>query len=877
MAPAGPSPDAPTFDELSIAAQRAIDVIARLDDDTDVTAKALEKLRSLARGGGSRQWREFRDVANLKAGKRSGADKALAAVRELGARVLRSPALHADVRRFSSLLAARVVELGSAYARFKEERGLADYGDLELLLLRLLEDPDDAAHLAADLELVVVDEFQDTSPLQLAIFQRLRALVPESRWVGDAKQAIYGFRGADPALVDGVVESAGAAPETLKCNYRSNAALVGLVGRLFREAFGDEASLEPHRDTAPGAVERWVLEGKNMGLQWAGLADGVARLRAAGRPCREIAVLARKNSDAQGIAAACEARGIPALLELPGILAGREGAVVLAALRVLADPGDSLAAATVLHLLDGDPAGPTPAWLERRLRRLAARSDGGDALETFAAGWQGEEVIERLRAIEVRGLAPSQALTEAVAALDLASRIQGWGEPSRRAANLDTLTSMAGEYEREAAASGSAPTLAGLVTHLDGLDESRKDTIKPPYGIDAITVSTYHRAKGLEWPVVVLTSLDSGRDPDLWQPEVTGGSPGSGDPLEGRRLRFWPWPFGFAGMFGKRAEFPPLDKAADASDEGIAARARDDAEALRLLYVGFTRAKDVLVLAHPEGKDAWLRSLPGVNALLPTTPPEGEAPATADGVVVDLPDLGTTYTLRRLTAGAAAAGELQTTSWLAAPAAAGAAEPVARFHNPSAAKLPGGEPAMRIVTLEPQRPALVKLAKGAERQLGEAVHTYFAALPSLRVANADQRLAVAERCLRAFGVADALQPGVLVEMGVRFEAWVADVFPDAAWLTETPLVGLRTGGGSWRGAVDLLLELPSGAVVVVDHKAGATVAERVPAKAAVYAGQLAAYREALEAQGLEVDSCWLHFPLAGALVGLVSPPFGRRP
>jgi ATP-dependent helicase/nuclease subunit A len=55
------------------------------------------------------------------------------------------------------------------------------------------------------LELILVDEFQDTSPIQLAIFSKLAKLVKHSFWVGDEKQAIYGFRGADPELMKGVV------------------------------------------------------------------------------------------------------------------------------------------------------------------------------------------------------------------------------------------------------------------------------------------------------------------------------------------------------------------------------------------------------------------------------------------------------------------------------------------------------------------------------------------------------------------------------------------------------------------------------------------------------------------------------------------------
>ena len=71
--------------------------------------------------------------------------------------------------------------------------------------------------LAERIDLVLVDEFQDTSPIQLAIFLALAEVSPRSVWVGDQKQAIYGFRGTDPALMDAVIEQilAGAEPEVV--------------------------------------------------------------------------------------------------------------------------------------------------------------------------------------------------------------------------------------------------------------------------------------------------------------------------------------------------------------------------------------------------------------------------------------------------------------------------------------------------------------------------------------------------------------------------------------------------------------------------------------------------------------------------------------
>ena len=85
-----------------------------------------------------------------------------------------------------------------AFSDFKKKAGLIDFVDQEHLSLKLLERQDVRAILNEKLDIVLVDEFQDTSPIQLALFVQLAGLAPRSIWVGDQKQAIYGFRGTIP-------------------------------------------------------------------------------------------------------------------------------------------------------------------------------------------------------------------------------------------------------------------------------------------------------------------------------------------------------------------------------------------------------------------------------------------------------------------------------------------------------------------------------------------------------------------------------------------------------------------------------------------------------------------------------------------------------
>ena len=104
--------------------------------------------------------------------------------------------------------------------------------------MELLRDPDPRLQLSERIESVFVDEFQDTSPLQLAVFVAMSRIAKSSVWVGDPKQAIYGFRGTDPDLITYVAPNIRKATKgeesTLDKNWRSRPGLVD----FFNDAFG---------------------------------------------------------------------------------------------------------------------------------------------------------------------------------------------------------------------------------------------------------------------------------------------------------------------------------------------------------------------------------------------------------------------------------------------------------------------------------------------------------------------------------------------------------------------------------------------------------------------------------------------------------------
>lgn len=541
LAADGPLDAAPGTSLLKLAEQALEQLTQLTSDTTKVTADAIRKLRQLP-SQNTPHWGRYPDAARIKAGAKSGADDILDSLRTHASQVRQFPELHEDLRQFCILLAEQTIGVEQQYVEYKTERGLVDYTDLETLLLDLLHHPELAARLQQDFQLVLVDEFQDTNPLQLGIFQRLRELSERNRWVGDPKQAIYGFRDTDPELVDGIWNSIPQSNRhTLGRNFRSQRGLVQLTGALFAPIFGEEANQTPQKPAAERGVERWLFSSKNQPGDSLSLACGVAQLHREGIRFGDILILERTNRQLQETVSALESLGIPCLLESPGLLQTREAAVILAGLRLVADRSDSLAAATVLHL-QSDPDVATPEWISERIRDVQQQEEAKAAAAEgerpdFRMPWQDDPRFAALEAVDCSLLSPTAVVRQVVEALDLPALIHQWGAVARRASGIDSLLQHANEYEQQMLSDGQAATLSGLILYLEQLAEAGEDLRYPPLGHNAVTLMTYHGAKGLEWPVVILSGLNSDRKADVWKPIVSGGGTAEGSPLQGRSLR----------------------------------------------------------------------------------------------------------------------------------------------------------------------------------------------------------------------------------------------------------------------------------------------------------------------------------------------------
>ena len=268
------------------------------------------------------------------------------------------------------------------------------------------------------------------------------------------------------------------------------------------------------------------------------------------------------------------------------------------------------------------------------------------------------------------------------------------------------------------------------------------------------------------------------------------------------------------------------------------------------------------MFAHRDARYGWLNQLDGINSLLDYNLDEGE---------YELNGIDTSVVIRRLNTAMAQDCRIQTPEqerWLSLVGNPDPPEFALRYHSPSQQTADQADAAFRMTEL----PGPSHFPSGANEDqyaaIGNAVHSYLASLPSTRSLSNKEKERVAERCLSAFSATGILSPSVLVSTGERFCEWVEQNYPDARWHTEITMTAPRSAGGQWFGTGDLLLQLPDGDIVIVDHKSAPIRREHCLAKAATFASQIRAYCEMVTTAGEKVRSAFIHFPLAGVIAEL---------
>ncbi|QFI77210.1 AAA family ATPase [Bradyrhizobium betae] len=565
----------------------------------------------------------------------------------------------------SELLARIVKAMGgllSEWHTYKRSAALLDFDDLLHTAQALLAKNEDVRQaLSKRYQHVLVDEFQDTDPLQIDILWRLcgnppkdgsqdalkRTLRPGSLFlVGDPKQAIYRFRGADVNAYLGAREAISTSSVlNIVANFRSVEPILSFVNGTFAGPLSTTAgqpgftALAAIRaaskdELAVAALDISVEDGKNGAQQLRDAeAERVAELcsRMVGnltievrgdlRPCRfgDIALLAPVGTELWRFEEALERRGIPVSTQAgKGFFRRQEVQDLIALTRSIADPRDTLAIGALLRgplvglsetelldIADGLPVDPDSP---NRLPNLSLWTALDHINHVLA-----RDVIKVLQSLarKVRTTTPYALISEAIGLLGIRAQVRQRFPASadRVLANLDLFLEMSRAYDvrgLRALARDMRANWEDQVLQVEGRPDAKEESV---------ALITIHAAKGLEWPIVIPINM-------------TGAPRSEVGLMHDRR----------SGQFST----PVLGIEPNGYGQLQSLNDSESArERVRLWYVAATRARDLLVLPRHSAQlsdKSWAEIVDFKPAVLPAIETEALGPAKAVTLTLDQND-----------------------------------------------------------------------------------------------------------------------------------------------------------------------------------------------------------------------------------------------
>ncbi|MBD8651063.1 UvrD-helicase domain-containing protein [Rhizobium sp. CFBP 13726] len=758
-----------------------------------------------------RDWKLWNDLRSLFVSNRTsktpdGYDDLATAIMAAANVLPTHPGPLADAKLHLSCLIACAQEVMEAYESRKKALGLIDFADMITGAERLLR-TDSAVRQAVldEIDCVIIDEFQDTNPVQFALLWQLGAHATRTLLVGDVKQSIMGFQGADPRLSQALAAANPQATQPLDRNWRSTPSVMQFVNAmgagLFAESYN---SLTPTRDSISGPALEVLNAVKSRGVRTASkphehiaeriagiLKDGETitdRFTKTARPARpsDIALLVCRHATAARYAEELRARGIPVRISENGWAGSAVIVAARAALAFAANPGD-VHSGMVLRTL-----GPDPLSLQAT---LSAQTEGR---------LTDDPVLRRLAA-----LSDQVASLPVTTALDLVLSVAGlrlWAESQPDAAgsraDLLRLEAEASEFENahrdlKAASGFHGETVKVFLGWLNARAGERDFDRRPDpsaNNAEAVEIVTWHASKGREWPITVVAEFDNGIE------DWPGSTTARFDALD--RLDNMAIVLGSAALV-----HTPGFAAPEATRRFFEDRRADfEGNAKNLLYVALTRARDRLVLEWPSFLKERENEAPGATNLFHVladncAPQIGTNSLTVSGiecpaVIKQLPELAgfTEYT--------DGAGGVALRFGQATPLAE---IPLSPWRlQPSQSRSAGVVPETDSIALgTPWLKTLNDAARGTALHL--ALRTYLTR-PDLTSA------------LASATALDEYTLELISERATALKNWLAaEGYTDVA--AEIPVLGFTQQGAEIPGTIDLLAIGQKGCLLI-DHKSG---------------------------------------------------------
>ena len=499
------------------------------------------------------------------------------------------------------------------YEEFKRKRCLLDFSDLLQKFDELLQKEEVVTDIKSRYKVAFVDEFQDCSPLQVKTFVRLSELMTQSVWVGDIKQAIYGFRGTNIELINSIIKEVeqkknGNKLDRLECCWRSNETIVNFVNNIFcNKVFNGQLKDEFIRLSMPNRTENDPPAPEERELQHIhivsctkdlkpnsqkidnpeALAEKVEELIKNGIfKANEIAILYRTNTDIKKCTKALKEKNITYNVRVDSDYGRNDenndliSSFINALISFVAQSGNELSKAIIVNRIESGYS--ISALLTDKLRN--------------DKNWLADvDIISRIA--DIRKTVGNQSVSAAIETIvvelnlvDLIKRI----EPTAPTYNYcSALESKVATYESLCANLGLSSTLVGFAEYL------KSHPIEFPGDDNGVSIVTYHKSKGLEWPCVILCSLHK-------------------VPVDAKKT--------FFGVLTCSTIDNTLLRLIPESIQGICSDIMDRFEendffenikqttineAKRLMYVGMTRPKEQLILTTYGTKDGddWLKAI----------------------------------------------------------------------------------------------------------------------------------------------------------------------------------------------------------------------------------------------------------------------------
>ncbi|WP_029407285.1 exodeoxyribonuclease V subunit beta [Thiomicrorhabdus sp. Milos-T2] len=527
-----------------------------------------------------------------------------------------------DALKHVSALLISAIESLSLYQTSKQKAGLIDFNDMLHLAEQVLSSSEFLAEAKSNYDCLIIDEFQDTNPLQFSLLRQFQKAGLPTLIVGDLKQSIMGFQGSDSRLFSSLL-SEGLTDENvcvdeLNNNWRSTPELMRFINAIGNQLYQsqyqslsvvDEAKYQSElapvqqllfnkdnwgaqksknkasiQEEGQFALANHINELLQQGIQ---ITDKNTRQKRALKPS-DIAVLSPKHSRLSSFSKQLKKLGIQTKLTQPGFLESESVQWVLCGLQFVSNPKNQFA---LLNLITSEYAlVPLQEALKEFIENKHFKHPVVQALKSVSA--------------ELRLTDFKTAVITVIELLNIWDKVQTRTDAAQQRANLIKLISLAETFEQAQPESLQAMGIYGknLETFNVWLKESIKDNQsdmnnQPHIQLnadEAVVLSTWHASKGLEWPIVMVLDAHDDKKPKVPSIDMAYSADDVDGMLESSFVRI------LMDFDDKTTQQKMLDE--------LMAETTDTLK--NLTYVALTRAREQVILPwFDNGKDNSMLSL----------------------------------------------------------------------------------------------------------------------------------------------------------------------------------------------------------------------------------------------------------------------------